>query len=149
MFEGRVDLVVKSSSGMMIVDHKSESRDDGTQKSISNKFMGYAYIGSQMGFSLIVCANRIGIQKTKAPQERFQRSFLSYTQPVLEEWRQSVIYWAKNIIKCENESYFPPRFVSCKWCSFKSICETDPSLREWKLKSFPQKEKYDLFGREV
>lgn len=133
LYEGVIDLIAKTPHGIFVIDHKTASRRSSPTR-LSNQFMGYAWATGSHN----VIVNRIGFQKTLKENERFQRLFLSYNDPLLIEWIQSATYWTEMLVSYIDSNYFPPNFTSCDkyaGCIFQEVCEAIPEVREFKLQS--------------
>lgn len=131
LYEGVIDLIVETPHGVFVADHKTASRRS-TPSKLSNQFMGYAWATE----SLNIVVNRIGFQKTLGEAERFQRIFLSYNTPLLDEWTEQAVYWTKMLVSYIDSGYFPPNFTSCDkyaGCIFEGVCTAIPDVREFKL----------------
>ncbi len=136
IYVGKMDLVVERGHKIMPVDHKSGSRN--TEPSdMSNQFMGYSYL---MGNSSIM-VNRIGFQKTYAPNKRFQRFVFTYTHGRIQEWVQNTVDVMFRILDAIDNNHFARDYTSCdkySGCQFKAICVSDPAVREMKIDRFYQ-----------
>lgn len=137
VYEGISDLLVNSRAGKLVVDHKSTSRNTEPYM-LSNQFLGYCWAYKVNN----VCVNSIGFQKTYEPAKRFLRFILSYPDALINEWVEVVVSTVKDYLKNVEEQHFPPRFTSCRSiygdCAFAEVCSSEPSAREWKLKSMYQ-----------
>jgi len=136
IYEGIVDLVVQSSHGEAIVDHKSSRRNqDSTYIGLSNQFKGYAYC---LDVSDVVI-NKVGFQKTLKPADRFRRVPISYDASVLEEWRSNTIWWAQQLVFYIETETWPQNFTSCdkySGCIFNKLCINEPGdSREWLMQN--------------
>lgn len=134
LYEFKIDLTIRlANCPVMPVDHKS-SRKRTPPETLSNQFMGYCW---GLGVNNIM-VNKIGFQKTLKPEEKFQRYTLSYSNDVLDEWRESAIWWVKHALNQMDEGLFPPNLTSCdKWggCVFQELCVCDRVTREYKMKT--------------
>jgi len=131
LYEGVIDLIADTPHGIFVVDHKTSSRR-GSPTKLSNQFMGYCWATGSYNFIV----NKIGFQKTLSEKERFERPFLSYNQPILNEWEEQAIYWTRVLVNYIDTGYFPPNFTSCdkySGCIFQKVCESIPEVREFKL----------------
>jgi hypothetical protein len=116
------------------IDHKSFSRASEVLR-LSNQFMCYAdAVGSNYLY-----VNRVGLQKTVPPGEKFVRKMLSYDEAILQEWKEGV----KDIIlneylPCVAANRWSQNFTSCfkfnRKCESYEICDTSGSeAKEFKL----------------
>ena len=143
LYESKVDLILKLNGSVVPVDHKSsKSRRDPNY--LANQFKGYCWI---LGVNSII-VNEIGFQRTLKATEKFRRHTLSYSASVLEEWKQNTTWWVLDAVKKIDTETYPMNFTSCdkySGCMFKSICQADPEVREYKLKSlFAVTDKWDV-----
>lgn len=148
IYETRIDLVVRVSGMLIPWDHKSSQKRQEVI-SISNQFIGYCWM---LGSHNIII-NKVGFQKTLPAREKFIRTTLSYPTDVIEEWRESVVWWVKLAVFYMKSNFFPPNYTSCdKWggCIFRHICETERKMRGFKiLRDFNvRKEPWDV-GRKL
>lgn len=131
LYEGVIDLIADTPHGIFVVDHKTSSRR-GTPTKLSNQFMGYCWATGSWNFIV----NKVGFQKTLSEKERFERPFLSYNPPIIQEWAEQAVYWTKVLIGYIDSGYYPPNFTSCdkySGCIFQKVCEAIPEVREYKL----------------
>ena len=129
IIEGIIDLVVKADDIIFAVDHKT-----GVNKSapspMSNQFKAYCMAGK---FKYLI-VNRLALQKTKAPKEKFFRYHLTYKQDQLEEWKQDVIYWADRALYYFENQHWPRNETSCDnfgKCSYIKICSSNGKVRKF------------------
>lgn len=141
LVEGKIDLVAQSNVGMLIIDHKTGSRDSEITY-MNNQFIDYAWAFK----TNIICINKVIIHKNDV---KFERKLLSIPQDVIDEWAESVPFWVKKFESEKAVNYFPPNYTSCSQysgCTFKAICETAKEIREWKISSeYKVKESHNLF----
>jgi hypothetical protein len=136
---GKIDLLVNLPAfqnsppySKLPYDHKSFRRDFEVPE-LSNQFMNYCTATK----SLYLRVNRVGLQKTLEPNEKFQRVVLSYTKEQLEEWKDNVINMLlTNYLTCVSIDRWPTRYTSCfkfnRKCEYYNVCRTPG--REEKLK---------------
>lgn len=141
ILSGKIDLKVdtgpRNNHVILPVDHKSGI--DIAPSELSNQFMAYSLVEK----SNLFCVNKVGFQKGRKdepapPEKKFKRHIIPYTQPLLEHWLANSVWWVKYGIYCMEEGSFPQNFTSCdkySGCQFKSVCYSDPSNMEYKLKS--------------
>jgi hypothetical protein len=130
VYVGIIDLLTH----VAIVDHKSSSRR-GQTSGLSNQFMGYAW-----AFNLHnVVINKVGLQKTLKPEEKFERPTKSYPAAIIEEWKNNTINVAKTMFVYINnipDMMNKRNYTSCdkySGCIFQEVCETTPEAREFKI----------------
>jgi hypothetical protein len=132
LYEGRLDLVIRlSNCPILPIDHKT-SRRRGRPEELSNQFIGYCWL---LGVNNLV-VNKIGLQKTLKPQDRFERHTLSYTDAIIGEWKNETIWWVRESLRRKEEDFYPANKTSCdkySGCIFEEVCKSDPITRDWKL----------------
>lgn len=139
---GRIDLGLKTPSGMLIpVDNKSES-ERWFYSVMSNQFKIYCIACNVNALGV----QRFGFQKTIEEKDRFKLELLSFDQDILDEFRYETLpYYCKQMLVCNEEGYWPPNTTSCVHGHFKcvfsdayngGICSVSREVREQKLKSY-------------
>ena len=135
LWKAKLDWIVDTNNGIFPCDHKTmkQNRDS---VSINNQFMGQC----RMMDTRNVFINKIGLQKTLKPEDKFKRVAISYSAARLMEWQSVVLpYWAKTLVAYSNQEYYPPNFNSCEGkygkCNFYEVCESDPEMRVEVLKA--------------
>lgn len=106
------------------IDHKSYSRDSELLR-LSNQFMCYS---SAVGSDYLL-VNRVGLQKSLKPEEKFKRVPLSYDKEILEEWKQNVIETIlEEYLNCIATGKWRQNFTSCqkfnRTCEYYQVCDT-------------------------
>ena len=138
LYEGKLDLVIRlSNCPVLPIDHKTTHRR-GRPEELSNQFIGYCWL---LGVNNIV-VNKIGLQKTLKPQDKFERHTLSYTDAIIEEWKNETVWWVRESLRRKGEDFYPANKTSCDkygGCIFGEVCRADPITREWKLKTLFEK----------
>ena len=131
LWEGKIDLFSYNPLNRIeqITDHKTTSRS-WTPVSLDNQFYGYCYALNCQN----VIRNEIGLQSSYAPDKRYKRQVMTYPQACIDEWVNNTIYTILDFHNHSQLGIFPRRFVSCKFCGFKTVCATIPEAREWKEK---------------
>lgn len=130
LWKSKLDWIVDTNQGIYPVDHKTMKQNKDTA-SINNQFMGQCRIMDTRN----VFINKIGLQKTLKPEDKFKRVSISYSAARLMEWQSVVLpYWAKILLMYNESGYYPPNFNSCEGkfgkCGMYEICENDPDMRE-------------------
>jgi hypothetical protein len=145
LWKAKLDLIVDTNQGIFPLDTKTmKQRRDSL--SLNNQFIGQCLVTGTRG----VFINKIGFQTTLKPAEKFTRVLISYSADRLMEWQSQILpYWCKEIIKWNEDGYFPPNFTHCEnkygICPFKEVCEVDTGMREDVLKaSFVVGEPWDV-----
>lgn len=135
LWKSKLDLTVDTNQGIFPMDHKTMKQRRPTSK-LNNQFMGQCLI---MG-TRNVLIDKIGFQSTLKPEEKFQRSPISYSGEQLFEWASETLpYYALQLIEYSQNEYFPPNYSSCDGkygqCLFHSVCESNPNMREEELRN--------------
>lgn len=146
LYEGKIDLsIALTNCPLMPIDHKtSKMRRD--PNLLSNQFMGYCWL---LDVNNII-ENKIGFQKTLTPAEKFQRHTLSYSPPLLTEWKENSIYWLKKYIYDSSNNFYPANYTSCdkySGCIYRDVCSSTADSREEKLTRMFNIKKWDV-GKE-
>lgn len=121
---GKIDLVVSDNRyENEPYDHKSYSRTYDTGR-MSNQFKNYC-VATKSNYLTV---NKIGLQKTLKPHQKFVRVKLTYDPIILEEWKQNVITsLMNNYLMCVAEQKWPMNETSCdkynRRCEFYEICD--------------------------
>lgn len=135
MWKAKLDLVVDTNQGIYPVDHKSMQSRRPTL-SLNNQFMGQCIIMKTRG----MIVNKIGLQTSLKPADKFQRVLVPYSIDRLLEWQSTILpYYAKLLLMYTNDGYWPPNFTHCEnkysICEFKEVCESNRDMREEELKN--------------
>src|SRR5579859_1091334 len=101
---GKIDLIVEERQlpqGKLIVDHKSSERNTKLSE-LSNQFMCYSWMLGIMHVTI----NRIGLQKTLKPEEKYVRIPLCYSPDKINWWVDNTVEWIKRLISAmEKDKY--------------------------------------------
>lgn len=156
IISGKIDLLVDvpqigQNSGYknLPFDHKTFSRSFPVMR-LSNQFINYANVcGSNF---LIV--NKIGLQKTLKPNEKYLRVPLSYDPDIIQQWKDNVITMVlKNYLTCVSENKWSMNFTSCfkfnRLCEYYDICDSSgEDAKKWKLESnYVEGRAWDKYGK--
>jgi len=143
---GKVDLVVTDNIYTNLpVDHKTYSRDFPVNR-LSNQFINYCN-ATESNFIMI---NRVGLQTSLKPKDKYKRIMLSYDPYYIEQWRQNVIVWAMRYIDCVQTGNWEMNPQSCvrygRLCDYYDVCDTSgQENKEYKLNTnFKSAEKWDV-----
>lgn len=143
---GKIDLRIRDNQhDNMPYDHKSFSRS-GPVNSLSNQFKNYCIV-SQSNFLTV---NRIGLQKTLKPHEKFLRVPLSYDHLVFDSWKKNVVANIFHYLQCEADDFWPTNETSCdkfnRRCEYIEVCESSgEEAKNFKLRTnFVQIEPWDV-----
>ena len=128
---GKIDLLVNyhgigrnASYDNLPIDHKTFSRDSAILRK-SNQFINYcAAVGSNY-----LTINRIGLQKTLKPEQKFVRPPLSYDPIYIANWKVNLTRMLLNeYMSCVAEDYWPEKPTSCnkfnRLCEYYAICDS-------------------------
>lgn len=138
LFKSKLDWIVDINSGPNSIfpcDHKTMKQNRDTL-SINNQFMGQCH---QLDTTKVII-NKVGLQKTLKPEDKFKRVVISYSPERLLEWQSEILpYWCKQYLLWNEQGYFPPNFNSCESkfgkCEFYGVCEANPNMREEELRA--------------
>lgn len=132
MWKAKLDMITDTNQGIYPVDHKTMKQKRDTLK-LNNQFMGQCVLAK----TRMMIVNKIGWQVSLKPKDKFTRLPISYTQAVLFEWLEIVVYYAKYLVTLQEGGYWPPRFSHCdkfNGCIFREVCMADPGMRTEELK---------------
>lgn len=117
-------------------DHKTYEREFPTYR-LSNQFLNYC---TATGSNYLI-VNKIGMQKTLKPQDKFKRLPLSYDPLILQEWKTNVIQVILGqYLRCVSENAWTMNFTSCykfnRLCEFYDVCDASGvEAKNFKLES--------------
>lgn len=130
LWKAKLDWIVDTNQGIYPCDTKTmkQNRD---AIDLNNQFMGQCLIMDSR--SIII--DKVGLQTTLKPEEKFKRVPISYSIERLIEWQSEILpYYSQVLINYAETGYWPPNFTSCEGkygkCNFSEICRTNPELRE-------------------
>lgn len=134
MWKAKLDLTADTNQGIFPIDHKSMKQNRPTS-SLNNQFIGQCHIMNTRNMII----NKVGLQTTLKPEERFIRSVVPYSAPRLMEWVSDTLpFYARLLLMYAESGYYPPNYSNCEGkygpCPFKGVCESDPGMREEELK---------------
>lgn len=133
---GKIDLRVKDNKyNNLPYDHKSFSRS-GPVNEMSNQFKNYCVVAN----SNYLIVNRIGLQKTLKPHEKFLRVPLTYDHLIFESWKKNVVANIMYYLQCEASGYWPTNETSCdkfnRRCEYYEVCTSSgEEAKQYKLMS--------------
>lgn len=143
---GKIDLRIRDNKyDNLPYDHKSFSRS-GPVNSMSNQFKNYCAVTN----SNYLFVNRIGLQKTLKPHEKFLRVPISYDHLILEAWKRNVVYNIMEYLQCKAQGYWPTNETSCdkyhRLCEYYEVClSSGEEAKQFKLMSnFIRVEPWDV-----
>lgn len=157
IISGKVDLLVNKpamggSAGYtgLPYDHKSTERNYPVDE-LNNQFQNYC-VASNSNYLVV---NKVGLQKTLKPEEKFLRLPLSYDKEMLEEWKKDV---TEDIIEHYLPAYvknsFPKRRINCRkfnrLCEFYPVCKASgEDTKRWKLETmYIDREPWDKYNED-
>jgi hypothetical protein len=136
LWKAKLDLRIDmTQAGIISMDHKTfKQRRDKT--SLSNQFLGHCVLLKSRN----VLVNKIGLQTSLKIADRLTRELVSYSAARINEWQSEIVpYYAYKYIQYQESGYWPPNFSSCDnlygACPYKSVCESDPDMREETLRN--------------
>lgn len=121
---GKIDILFSKDSYINApMDHKSFSRS-GPVNDMSNQFKNYCNFTK----SNILMVNRIGLQKTLKPHEKFLRVPVSYDYLILEQWKVNVVKVCKYYVSCAVNESWSMNETSCdkfnRKCDYLELCRS-------------------------
>lgn len=153
IISGKIDLRINqpplgrtSDYKNLPVDHKTFSRNF-EQPRLSNQFINYVAVTG--GNYLRV--NKIGLQKTLKPEEKFGRPVYSYDPMIIEDWKDNtrkVILG--RYLECLTTNEWTMNFTSClkfnRLCEYYEVCDTSGQDNKiWKLENnFVEAKEWDV-----
>lgn len=131
IISGKIDLLVNfrgigrsASYERLPIDHKTLSRESPLLRK-SNQFINYCNAVD----SNYLLVNRIGLQKSLKPEEKFKRIPLSYDPIYIADWRKNLTAMiVQEYLSCVGNEYWPEKPTSCnkfnRLCEYYSICDS-------------------------
>lgn len=155
IISGKVDLLVnKPSIGGEVAytnlpyDHKFVARDFPVDRT-DNQFINYAAVTG----SNYLIVNKVGMQKTLKPEEKFKRIPLSFDPLFIQQWKDNVIRVViDEYLPARLRNYYPMRFTNCRkfgrLCEFHPVCNSSgEDAKRFKLDSmYVDREKWDKYS---
>jgi len=145
---GRIDLGTIEGDQLIPNDHKTEA-ETWFYSSLANQFKFYALACN----SSRLYVRRVGFQQSKKPSEKYKVETLTFDKDVMDEYVNITLpYYAKQMLICDEENYYPPNYASCIkghfGCIFSDkyrggVCSVDRSIREEKLNLYFKQEEWD------
>ena len=132
IIEGIVDLIADNGDFIAAIDHKTGAAN-AIPVIMGNQFKAYAWAGQYK----YVVVNRINLQKTKAPKDKFFRYPLNYSTELIDNWKENAIYHARRALEHFEDQYWPQNETSCNnygKCAYIDLCEArDSKTRTFRL----------------
>lgn len=155
IYEGKMDWVVSLGNvSVMPADHKRYSRRWEILP-LNNQFMGYCWLLNVSNMMV----NRIGMQRTVKPEDKFLRPIMSYPVGVIDAWVKNTIWWMWFYTECVRKGEWPQNFTSCDkylkangdmGCQFKGVCIQSPEHRLHTIKNlFVERDPWDIGGKNL
>ena len=136
LYCGHIDRLVNYSGGKYVMDQKT------TGTTITPRFFeafkpdvqmgGYTWAGKQI-FDLPVSGVIIDAVQIAVGFTRFQRGFVPYPEPLLDEWLANTLHTISEAKRSHEESNYPMRRTSCGnygGCEFRRVCSRIPHHRD-------------------
>lgn len=153
IISGKIDLLVNfhsigrnASYDRLPIDHKTFSRDSILLRK-SNQFVNYC---NAVGSNYLV-VNRVGLQKTLKPEEKYKRLPLSYDPIYIADWKDNLTKMLlQEYITCVAENYWPEKPTSCnkfnRLCEYFDICDSSgKDAKMFKLENnYVEAEEWDV-----
>lgn len=146
MWKAKFDLIVDTNNGIHAVDHKTAAQNRDSVSN-NNQFMGQCLLTN----SRLMIINKIGLQTSLKPEDKFKRETMSYSADRLSEWQEEILpYYAYQLLTYAEGGYYPPNFTHCEnkygKCQFyRDVCTSDRGMREEELRNnFQVVEKWDV-----
>lgn len=156
-YTGRIDLIIRDSSGVWILDHKTTFQFGSSftaSMSMSAQFLGYAWAYQQIFGTLpigyIINAVRVRRPTQKAllaedyfrpsgPDPDFARIPFYINPDNVAEWKENTLALVRTILYHHSQGFFPMNRTQCqrKWgpCQFFEVCNCAREVRSEILKS--------------
>jgi len=132
LWKAKVDVRIDTVDGIISKDYKTAGRRAKTS-SLNTQFMGHCII---LGTPYMI-VDKVGLQKTLKPEEKFERIHMNYSRDRLVEQIQIIAHWAYRYIEYIERGYPVPNYTHCDkfgGCQFRFVCECDRSMREDELR---------------
>lgn len=157
IISGKIDLRVNfkgigrsASYENLPFDHKTFSRESMTLRK-SNQFINYC---SAVGSNYLI-VNKIGLQKTVKPEDKFKRLPLSYDPIYIADWKSNLTKMiTQEYLTCVAENYWPEKPTSCnkfnRLCEYYDICDSSgQEAKEFKMSDYKDADVWDVTAKLV
>jgi hypothetical protein len=130
MWKAKLDTLMDTHEGIYSVDHKTMKTRRETL-SLNNQFMGQCLLTERRAMWI----NKVGLQTSLKPEEKFTRTYMSYSSDRLLEWQSEILpYWGYKLLEYNEGDYYPPNYTHCEnkfgKCVYVDVCESDRGMRE-------------------
>lgn len=157
IISGKIDLLVNkpgmgggASYTNLPYDHKFISRDFPSDR-LDDQFINYT-VPTGSNFLIV---NKVGMQKTLKPEEKFKRIPLSYDPLIVQQWKDNTIETILNeYLNSVVKDSFPMNEGSCRkfgrLCEFYQVCDSSgEAAKKFKLESqYVDREKWDKYAED-
>lgn len=155
IISGKVDLLVNkpekpNEAGYtnLPYDHKFIARDFPTDRT-DNQFINYAAVTG----SNYLIVNKVGMQKTLKPEEKFKRIPLSFDSLFIQQWKDNIIRVViDEYLPARLRNHYPMRFTNCRkfgrLCEFHPVCNSSgEDAKRFKLDSlYIERQPWDKYS---
>lgn len=154
LISGKIDLLTNfhgvgraSSYSNLPFDHKTVSRDSEILRK-ANQFINYC---NAVGSNYLI-VNRVGLQKSLKPEDKYRRIPLSYDSLYIQAWKDNLIKMLmQEFVTCVTDDYWPEKPTSCnkfnRLCEYYRICDSSGDM-EYKLQKlyneYVDREEWDV-----
>ena len=137
LLTGRIDAILSNSNYLFVVDHKTTSRDEASQKdafNLSLQTRGYAWAARRLGFPIRGCIiNNVLVRppaktdRASKPRETFERFTYFYDDDRLQDFEDSVRSHLSTLVHYLTTGFFPQTSLSfkspCPTCDYNANCQ--------------------------
>lgn len=155
IISGKIDLLVnipavggRAGYTNLPIDHKTFSRSFETHR-LTNQFQCYASAVN----SNYLLVNKIGLQKTLKPEEKFLRVPLSYDPFLLQDWKDNTLGIIQDeYLSCLATGKWRQDFTSCdkfnRRCEYFQVCDSSgKEAKLWKLQDLGPASPWDVTAK--
>lgn len=122
-FCGKVDGIVEFMGDLYILEHKTSKSISSFCDKPNHQISGYTYALKVLGYDVKgAIINLIAVLKTKLD---YHRVITTRVQSELEEWRYAILDAKARIDSYQSQNWFPKSDLMCKWCEYKTLCNTE------------------------
>lgn len=156
IMSGKIDLLVNihgigrnASYTNLPFDHKTYKRDFPIY-GLSNQFLNYV-VAADSSFLIV---NRVGLQTSLKPDEKYKRVPLSYDPLIIQEWKDNIIRMVlEEYLTCVATGHWNMNFTSCykfnKLCEYYKVCSASGAeAKQFALDGYVESSRYDKYEGE-